>query len=89
MQGSPWDKGERLARRVRQQPTLLILDGVEPLQSPGTEDDAGQVRDPGLQALLVELAAQMNGLVVISTRARVAAIVGWEDSTVGSRDAGS
>lgn len=86
MQGSPWDKGERLARRVREQPTLLILDGVEPLQSPGAVDEAAQVRDPGLQALLVELAAQMNGLVVISTRARVADIVGWEDSTVVSHE---
>lgn len=56
-EGSPWDKGERLARLVRQQPTLLILDGVEPLQSPETTDDAGQVRDPGLQALIIELAA--------------------------------
>jgi len=32
--GSPWDKGERLAELVRQQRTLLILDGLEPLQQP-------------------------------------------------------
>ena len=56
-QGSPWNKGERLARLVRQQPTLLILDGVEPLQTPGRLNDAGQVRDLGLQALVVELAS--------------------------------
>ena len=55
--GSPWDKGERLARLVRQQPTLLILDGVEPLQSPPTSGDAEQIRDPGLSALIRELAA--------------------------------
>ena len=34
MQGlSMWDRAERLAACVRQRPTLLILDGVEPLQS--------------------------------------------------------
>jgi len=108
--GSPWDKGERLARLVREQPTLLILDGVEPLQSPGSADDAGQVRDPGLQAMIIELAASSgraqavrsvppsalpdglrrsattsgNQLTVISTRARVADIEGWEGSSVVS-----
>ena len=84
--GSPWQKGERLARLVRQQPTLLILDGVEPLQSPGRLSDAGQVRDPGLQALVVELAGNMNGLVVISTRARVQDISGWEGTSVVSHE---
>lgn len=33
-QGSPWDKGERLANFIRQTRTLLILDGLEPLQHP-------------------------------------------------------
>jgi len=70
-EGSPWDKGERLARLVRQQPTLLILDGVEPLQSPPTSGDAGQIRDPGLSALIRELATRIDGLCVISTRERV------------------
>ena len=32
--GSPWDKGERLAEYIKQQRTLLILDGLEPLQNP-------------------------------------------------------
>ena len=83
-EGSPWDKGERLARLVRRQPTLLILDGVEPLQSPETTDDAGQIRDPGLQALIVELAARNAGLVVISTRARIKDIEGHRNSSVVS-----
>jgi hypothetical protein len=98
--GSPWDKGERLARLVREQPTLLILDGVEPLQSPESTDDAGQVRDPGLQAMIIELAASSSvvsteshggdrratGLTVISTRARVADIEGWEGTSVVSHE---
>ena len=83
--GSPWDKGERLARLVRAQPTLLILDGVEPLQHPGSGNiggSGGQIRDPGLAALVRELAAGTNGLVVISTRVQVQDIEGWEDSSV-------
>ena len=36
--GSAWDKGERLAVLVRRERTLLILDGVEPLQwGPGVQ----------------------------------------------------
>ena len=83
--GSPWDKGERLARLVRERPTLLILDGVEPLQLPGSGNiggSGGQIRDPGLAALVRELAAGTNGLVVISTRVRIQHIEGWEDSSV-------
>ena len=38
--GSPWDKGERLAALVRAQKTLLILDGMEPLQSDVTSSAA-------------------------------------------------
>ena len=83
-EGSPWDKGERLAQLVRKQPTLLILDGVEPLQSPEATDDAGQIRDPGLQALIRELASRNTGLLVISTRARIRDIVGRENSSVVS-----
>jgi hypothetical protein len=33
-QGSPWDRGARLAELIRGQRTLLVLDGLEPLQSP-------------------------------------------------------
>ncbi|HEX8422896.1 MAG TPA: DUF4062 domain-containing protein, partial [Pyrinomonadaceae bacterium] len=37
--GTPWDKGERLAQLVAAQRTLLILDGLEPLQhSPGADE---------------------------------------------------
>ncbi|MBM83307.1 MAG: hypothetical protein CMJ78_22325 [Planctomycetaceae bacterium] len=49
-------------------------------------NDAGQVRDPGLQALVTELASNMNGLAVISTRARVRDISGWEGTSVVSHE---
>jgi len=69
-QGSPWDKGERLAELVKRQRTLLILDGLEPLQNPPPVE-TGCIKDPGLKALLRELARQNPGLAVITTRLAV------------------
>jgi tetratricopeptide (TPR) repeat protein len=70
-QGSPWDKGERLAELVKRQRTLLILDGLEPLQNPPPVE-TGKIKDPGLCCLLRELARQNPaGFVVITTRLRV------------------
>ena len=67
--GSPWQKGERLAELVKKQRTLLILDGMEPLQDLQQE---GRVKDPGLQSLLKELAYDNPGLCVITTRHTIA-----------------
>jgi hypothetical protein len=53
--GSAWDKGERLARLVAHRRTLVILDGLEPLQHPPGPQE-GRLREPSLQALLRELA---------------------------------
>jgi len=64
---SPWDKGKRLAELMQQQKTLLILDGLEPLQS-DYEHDKGQVKDPALGVLLKQLAKANAGLCVITTR---------------------
>ena len=69
-QGSPWDKGERLARLVGEQKTLLLLDGMEPLQSHLPEEN-GAIKDPGLQMLVQGLARENPGLCVISTRETV------------------
>ncbi len=65
--GSPWDKGERLAELIKQQRTLLILDGLEPLQNPPPVEP-GRIKDPALRSLLRELARHNPGLVVITTR---------------------
>jgi tetratricopeptide (TPR) repeat protein len=83
--GTPWDKGERLARLIRQARTLLILDGIEPLQHPPGPQE-GRLRDAALQVLLVELAAEQPGLCVISTRMRVSDLIDFEDSTVLRHD---
>ncbi len=65
--GSPWDKGQRLARLIRQQPTLLILDGIEPLQyPPGPEH--GKLKDQALFACLKELSWRSDGLCIVSSR---------------------
>jgi tetratricopeptide (TPR) repeat protein len=84
-QGSPWDKGERLAGYIRQTRTLLILDGLEPLQHPPGAHE-GRLKDAAMQALLVELAAQQDGLCVISTRERIGDLVEFENGTVIKHD---
>ena len=67
-QGSAYERGERLAGLVRQHRTLLVLDGIEPLQYPPNEPQAGRLKDPALESLLGDLAADNPGLVVITTR---------------------
>jgi hypothetical protein len=64
---SPWDKGERLARLVADRKTLLVLDGVEPLQHP-PGPIGGKLKDPALEALLKGLAQHNAGLCLVTTR---------------------
>ena len=58
--GTAWDKGERLAKLVAHRRTLLVLDGLEPLQNPPGPQE-GRLREPFLQALLREPAAFNTG----------------------------
>jgi serine/threonine protein kinase len=83
--GTAWEKGERLAKLIAQRRTLLILDGLEPLQNPPGRQE-GRVREPCLQALLRELAAFNTGLCVITTRLLVADVTDREGSSVLRRD---
>ena len=82
--GSPWEKGERLAECIRKQKTLLILDGMEPLQHPSKEK-GGSIRDPGLQSLVRELANHNPGLCVITTRLDLDDLKGFTGTTVENR----
>lgn len=66
--GGPHERGERLAGLIRRHRTLLILDGIEPLQYPPNDPQVGRLKDPALETLLRELAADNPGLVVITTR---------------------
>jgi len=66
-EGSPWAKADRLAGLIRQVRTLLILDGLEPLQS-GLKLERGKIKDPALAALLRDLGRNNPGLCLITTR---------------------
>ncbi len=65
--GSPWDKGGRLAGLVGSRRALLVLDGMEPLQS-AYEFERGKLRDPALESLLRGLARHSAGLCLVTTR---------------------
>jgi len=79
-EGSPWDKGARLAELIRTEKTLLLLDGLEPLQS-SYEYERGKVKDPGMATLLSELARNNNGLCIITTREAVADLSPYPETT--------
>jgi predicted ATPase len=83
--GTAWEKGERLAKLVGHRRTLLILDGLEPLQNPPGPEE-GRLRDPSLQALLRELAGFNTGLCVITTRTPIADIADHERTFALRRD---
>ena len=83
--GTAWEKGERLAKLVAHRRTLLVLDGLEPLQNPPGPQE-GRLREPSLQALLRELAAFNTGLCVITTRLPIADIAAHEGTSVLRRE---
>src|SRR5262249_44732824 len=76
---------ERLAKLVAHRRTLLVLDGLEPLQNPPGPQE-GRLREPSLQALLRELAAFNKGLCVITTRIPVADLGNHEGSSALRRE---
>ncbi len=75
-----WDKGSRLAQLVAQKRTLLVLDGVEPLQYP-PGPVGGQLKDPALEALLKGLAQNNPGLCLVTTRESVTDLKPYRDTT--------
>ena len=83
--GTAWERGERLAKLVGHRRTLLVLDGLEPLQNPPGAQE-GRLREPSLQALLRELAAFNKGLCMITTRMPVADLSDHEGSSALRRD---
>ena len=83
--GTAWEKGERLAKLISSHRTLLVLDGLEPLQNPPGPQE-GRLREPSLQALLRELAAFNKGLCAITSRMPVADIADHERTSALRRD---
>ena len=74
-----------MAKLAAHRRTLLVLDGLEPLQNPPGPQE-GRVREPSLQALLRELAAFNTGLCVITTRLPVGDIADHDGTSVLRRD---
>jgi len=68
---SAWDKGARLADLIAERPSLLVLDGLEPLQSPPGQQ-CGKLKDAAMEALLKGLARRNTGTCLITTRVSVA-----------------
>ena len=85
--GTAWEKGERLAKLISHRRSLLILDGLEPLQNPPGPQE-GRLREPSIQALLRELAGFNMGLCVITTRTPVADLSDHEGSSALRRALG-
>ena len=83
--GTAWEKGERLAKLIAHRRTLLVLDGLEPLQNPPGPEE-GRLRDPSLQALLRELAAFNSGLCLVTTRLPIADLADHERRSALRRD---
>lgn len=84
---SSWDKGLRLTQAVAATRTLLVLDGVEPLQYP-PGPLAGELRASGVKALLQQLAsAGQSGLCLITSRERLTDLA--EFGGVQRRDLGN
>lgn len=76
----PIERGRELARQLRRERCLLILDGTEPLQYPPNTPGglSGKLKDPALTALLRELAFGQPGLCLLTTRVRVENLAGIE-----------
>ena len=81
--GTPWAKANRLANLIRESRTLLILDGLEPLQySSGPK--LSEIESPGVSLLLRELAANNKGLCIITSRLPATEFTSFTDGRVQS-----
>jgi tetratricopeptide (TPR) repeat protein len=78
---SAWDKAARLAHLIAERRTLLVLDGVEPLQYP-PGPLAGELKDPALATLLKSLAQHNNGLCIVTTRESLTDLRPFQGTTV-------
>lgn len=71
--GGAEERAARLAKLINEKRTLLVLDGLEPLQYPPGAMH-GALKDAGMAALLRGLVARNSGLVVVTTREKVTEI---------------
>lgn len=87
VEGDYFRKADRLAEALRAERTVLVLDGVEPLQYPPNTAGLpeGGFKDRALQTILNHLAAQQRGLCIITSRERLSDLNGYDEATVIQR----
>ena len=73
-----------LAARLKETRTLLLLDGIEPLQSL-PDVNKGRLKDKGLQRLIQDLALGHPGLVVVTSRQHLPELENRSEPDVRSR----
>jgi tetratricopeptide (TPR) repeat protein len=74
----PRDKGAKLAELVATERTLLLLDGLEPLQQPPQSGYGGEFKDPAMKALVRGLARRNSGLCILTSRVDIADLADFE-----------
>jgi hypothetical protein len=75
-----FEKGQRLASLVGDRKSVLVLDGLEPLQFPPSSATPGKLKDQGIEALLCGLARHSAGLCVVTTRFEIADVKSWPET---------
>jgi tetratricopeptide (TPR) repeat protein len=73
----PFSKGAKLAELVATERTLLVLDGLEPLQQP-PGGFGGEFKDPAMKALLCGLARHNPGLCILTSRTDITDLASYE-----------
>ena len=83
IEGAPWAKAGRLVRLIRASKTLLILDGLEPLQH-GPGPKVGQIDNPAVALLVKELACENSGMCVVTSRLPIADLASFDDGRIAT-----
>ena len=79
------DRGEHLAELLRNHRSVLVLDGLEPLQHAGV-GMRGELKDRASRQLLKSRAGHNNGLCIVTTRIAVHELADRPEPAVISQD---
>lgn len=79
--GTPLEMGRRLARLVQDEANLLVLDGLEVFQQ-ATGEGEGRLKDPAVEAFLVNLASGNPGLCVVTSMLSLTDLEPFDGTTV-------
>ncbi|MGI9250313.1 MAG: hypothetical protein ACR2PR_03840 [Pseudohongiellaceae bacterium] len=80
--GTIWSKVTRLAALIREKKTLFILDALDPLQCPPGPGKVHKIASQSIALLIRELATDMQGLCLISSRLEIADLIPYLDERV-------